>query len=256
MLRRLSPTRNRWPEVIAFDKRVAELEGRAQLLNLELTDLRERGVSAARRADDAALAEFHKRGGTGRRPEPKAQLIEEEIETKTADRDALLAARDSVLEDKERYVSRHRSRLEKQAHRETEEHYARLIALIGEMEETRAALAESRASELWVKFYPGELAASAPPAATLALGLRKPIETTLGVTTRIAAEGVFAALRADADVRKTAMTSEQRLALGIAEPERYAATWVGTPEDEEQQKRDLHEARERYAREWGQQPGW
>jgi hypothetical protein len=50
--------------------------------------------------------------------------------------------------------------------------------------------------------------------ASLAGGLRKPIEAALGIATRIPAQGVFAALCADADFLKTAMTRDQAVAIG------------------------------------------
>jgi hypothetical protein len=55
-----------------------------------------------------------------------------------------------------------------------------------------------------------------PSVQSLAGGLRKPIETALGIATKIQAQGVFAALRADADFLKMAMTRDQATAIGAA----------------------------------------
>jgi hypothetical protein len=50
------------------------------------------------------------------------------------------------------------------------------------------------------------------------------------------------------------MTRDQALELGIADPQQDAAIWTNTPE--EHLRRERQEARERYRREWGQDPGW
>ena len=47
---------------------------------------------------------------------------------------------------------------------------------------------------------------------------RRPIEAALGVTTRLAAGGVFEVLRRDSDYLAQAMTRNQALELGIADP--------------------------------------
>lgn len=52
------------------------------------------------------------------------------------------------------------------------------------------------------------------------------------------------------------MTRNQALKLGAADPQENAAVWMETQEGQEALCRERQEARERYAREWGQQPGW
>ena len=47
---------------------------------------------------------------------------------------------------------------------------------------------------------------------------RRPIEAALGVTTRLAAGGVFEVLRRDSDYLAQAMPRSQALALGITDP--------------------------------------
>ena len=80
-----------------------------------------------------------------------------------------------------------------------------------------------------------------PPVQSLAGGLRKPVETALGIATKIQAQGVFAALRADADFLKTAMTRDQATAIGAAGDAPGQAMWAGTPEQEEQVRRENRE---------------
>ena len=102
--------------------------------------------------------------------------------------------------------------------------------------------------------FPGELANQAPDVAAVAANLQRPVESVLQLKTRLAAEGVFRVLRSDADILATAMTREQALALGAADPQQDAAIWQGTPEHQEQMRKERQEARERYRREWGRYP--
>ena len=67
---------------------------------------------------------------------------------------------------------------------------------------------------------------------------------------------VLGALREDAKVLVEAMTVDQARELGLANTEKDGAVWVGTKEHEEQMRKERQEARERYRREWGQEPGW
>src|SRR5829696_2609178 len=77
--RRLSPTRNRWPEIAEFDERVAELEQRQAAKADELRELRDREISAPA-ADYDRLATWQLDGEQGQRPEPELPRIREQIE--------------------------------------------------------------------------------------------------------------------------------------------------------------------------------
>ena len=70
----------------------------------------------------------------------------------------------------------------------------------------------------------GEFANQMPDVAAIATNLRQPVETALQVKTRVAADGVFRVLRSDAEILAEAMTRDQALELGVADPHRDAAT--------------------------------
>jgi hypothetical protein len=99
---------------------------------------------------------------------------------------------------------------------------------------------------LWARLYPGELANEAPgDTAAIALNLRRPVEAALQVKTRLAAVGIFSVLRSDADYLAEAMTRNQALAPGVANPGQDAAIWVNTEEGQEHLRRERQKALER-----------
>jgi hypothetical protein len=253
IFRRFSPRRSHWPEVAAYDARALELERRAQTLTEEIV-AREEARREAVQADRQALTEWQLSDGKRRRPEPSAPAIEREIEEKKADRDAAIAARDRIYADKAAYVEKHRRRLVREADRATQEAHERYAEALAAAEQARTELIECRESALWASLFPGELANQMPDVAAVATNLRKPVEAVLGLTTRLAADGVFRVLRADAELLAKAMTHDQALDLGAADPHEFAAVWTGTAEGQEQLKKERLEARERYRQMWGRYP--
>ena len=251
LLRRVSPQRNPWPEVVACDERARELSQRVATLNDEIA-AREEALRQAVQTDREALTGWQLADGKRPRPEPTAPAIEREIGEKKADRDAAIAAIERVYEDKARFVEKHRSRLAREADKAVQKARDRYTRAIEEAEEARAELIDSRAGALWARLYPGELANQAPGDTTaLALNLRRPIEAALQIRTRLAAAGVFRVLRTDADYLAEAMTRNQALALGVADPAQDAAIWVNTPEGQDELRKERQKAREAYRRAWG-----
>jgi hypothetical protein len=251
MLRRFSPRRNVWPEVAAYDERARELERRAAALNDEIAARGEARKQAVE-ADRDALAEWQLRDGKGRRPEPTAPAIEQEIEAKTADRDAALAAAERVFEDKASFVEKNRRRLIREADKGTREAHGRYTEALEAAEQARAELVDCRSAALWASLFPSELANQLPDTAAVAANLRKPVEAALQLKTRLPADGVFRVLRSDAEILAEAMTRDQALELGAADPHHDAAIWQGTPEHQKQMRKEREEARERLSARMGQ----
>ena len=210
--RRFSPRRNRWQDVARFDERAGELERRVAALTQEIDRLQVRRREAGK-ADRNALTEWQLQGGQGPRPEPTVPAIEREIEERTTDRDAASQAIERVYEEKERYVDKHRKRLEREAQKWARAAHGRMADALDAYERAREELVEAREAQLWAALYPSELAQTTPNWTQLATGLRKPVEGTLGVKTVVTAANVVAALRADADVLREVTTQDQAAAL-------------------------------------------
>ena len=106
-------------------------------------------LRAALQADREALAEWQLTDGKKRRPEPSAPAIEREIEEKKADRDAAIAARDRVYEDKAAFVEKNRRRLIREADKATTEARTRCEQAIEAAENAHSDLVECRTAALW-----------------------------------------------------------------------------------------------------------
>jgi hypothetical protein len=250
IFRRFSPRRSHWSEIVAYDERAQELERRAAALNDEIAQ-REQALKEAVATGRERLTEWQLGDRKRPRPEPTAPAIEREIEERKADRDAALAARDSVYEDKARYVQKNRKRLVHDADKATADAHARYVAALEAAERARTDLIDCRSSALWASLYPGELADQLPDVAAVAANLRKPVESVLQLKTRLPAEGVFRVLRSDAEVLAEAMTREQAVELGAADAQEGAAIWRDAPEGREQAKKEREEALARSRAMWG-----
>ena len=219
-LRSLSPRRNRWPEVAAFDERVTEFRQRQAEINAELADLRER-LRTAPAADTEALAEWQLDGQKEPRPEPQVPALEEAIARLEADFAGAEAAVAQVLEQKERYVEKHRKRLVREADRRTEEKHAERNHLLERVAETRQELADLRAATVWASLYPAREAGQTVRDQLLAGGLRQPVERTLAITSQVQFDAVIAALKADAAWLRCSdgwLGARRRGYRGVSEP--------------------------------------
>jgi hypothetical protein len=254
--RRISPVRNRWPELAEIDARVADLEQRSASCSAELADLYDRRA-AAPGADSDRMAAWQLDGQKGPRPVPQAESIDTEIVQRQADLDGIAVAIGQVLAEKAAYVEKHRARLVKEADKAVETAHTRQRELIEELARTREGLAELRQSALWAATFPDPAASQTAQPELLAGGLRKPVEDAIGITTQVNVARLWDALRADADLLKDAATPAQRALLEGRDGRKPAGTtWFDTEEGAAQRKQDQTAARERYEREWGQLPSW
>ncbi|HXH89379.1 MAG TPA: hypothetical protein VNI55_12330 [Gaiellaceae bacterium] len=251
VLARLSPVRNRWPDIGRFDGQVNELEQRRAELVTDLQAVRLQ-LDGAIDADRQALADWTLSGG--RRPEPSAPKLEQRVHDLEAELEAAAVAIERVLAEKVDYVSRHRARLVKEAEKATREAHVRYSALIAELEAAREELRDSRQSVLWAALHPSEtLNASFPT--HIALGRAKPVEAALpGYRSQIALQSLIGLLKADADLLAEAISTEQLEALGRKSDASVTAVWAGSDEDRDRERSEKERRIADYAREWGFRP--
>jgi hypothetical protein len=226
--KRLSPTRNRWPEIAEFDQRVAELEMRQAAKADELRELRDLEI-AAPAADADRLATWQLDGEQGPRPEPDLPTIREQIQQRQEEREALTRATERVLQEKAEFVAKHRARLVKDADGHADEAHGRYLELVAELAEARAELAAARRATIFARLYPGEQAGQEPPD-TLCGGRAQPLRA-MGLGGNVAPGRVLDALKADADWLREAATPEQKALIGEGrDPRKPPATgWHDDP---------------------------
>ena len=244
--KRISPARNRWPEIAAFDERVAELEMRQTAKADELRELRDREM-AAPALDADRLATWQLDGEHGPRPEPELPTIREEIRERQEDWEALTRATERVLVDKAEFVEKHRGRLIKEADGHADDAHARYLDLIDQLADARVDLFQLRRATVWARIYPGEQAAREVPD-TLAGGQRRPLQA-MGLSAPVPPGRVLEALKADADWLRQAATPEQKALIGEGRDPRKPPATVWDRSDEGQQwqrderQRALHRLR-------------
>jgi hypothetical protein len=226
--RRISPLRNRWPEVLEFDMRVVELEQRQAEIQRELADLHAR-ANAAPDVDAMVLADWELGDRKGPRPEPTLPGIQDDIRERQGSWEALTAAINKVLAEKVAFFERNRGRLVKQADRQAEDARARYLRLIDELAEAREDLRGYRRAAVLARLYPTEQAAAEPPDSFA--GARKRALAPLGIGAPVAPDRVLDALRADAQWLAEAATPEQRAAMAGIDPRTPPNTeWSDDPE--------------------------
>ena len=250
-LRRLSPRRNRWPELVELDQRVGELEQRhaaaterrrevtAQLANAPLLDADRRGA-------------WELAGRKGAEPLSTIPALEKSAAALEAEAAGLLAAVDRVLEQRQAFIEKHRERLAADAEQAANAKHAELSARIDEAERAREELTELRESVLWARCYGTELAGRHPTWRLFAGGLARPVRDTLGIDVQLEYRRLLDAVRADANWLLSAATAEQRAALEGRDPRTPPGTvWEDTDEGKLQRREESQAYRRRHRERFG-----
>jgi hypothetical protein len=237
---RWNPFRSRWPEVHAFDERVAQLERRQADVNAELATLQE-GLRTAIKDDGEALARWVA-DPVDTRPVPAAPQIEERIAELERERDALTLAMHHELDRKAAYVSKHRGRLRLEAEKAHNEAVAQLQAAIDKAEQARDEVVRCVEAEFWAANFPGEDA----DAGRLQLALMKGGRVTRAIPnlqSQTVATQLIAALREDAAWLDTVTADEERKRDEL-DPYREAV-WEMSDEGQQAMARKAKQNRER-----------
>ena len=248
------PRRSLWPDMEEHNAKIAELQGRHTDVAQRLRGLHEQRGNAPS-ADAQAAADWEFAGREGPRPEPSLERIDAEIADAERERDGLLAAIDRALEERGKFVERHRDRLANVAAQQGDAMVSRIVELLDEAEQTRATLAEVRAAELWARLFPHELANREPLTRLFGGGLRQ-VSEPLGITAQTDYARLVEALRADALwLRHAAASNEQRALLeGRDARASRGAVWADSDEHKAERKAEIDEAVRAFVAEWGRQP--
>lgn len=247
-LQRMSPRRNPWPEMAALDARIAGLDAKGEQAGADMQRL-SAALREADAADRTALSKWHEQGGKGTRPTPRAPAIRDELERTQADREAIADAGAKVAAEKASYVESNRKRLARVADDAVDKLAGQYRQAVDEAERVRADLLEARAAALFVRLYPSPLAGHGPPT-PIALGLRQVMQETLGTTTTLQPDRLFALLRHDAALLPEAMDPAQREALGEGDAKRKTI-WADTEEGQQLEQSERREALANLRQEWG-----
>jgi chromosome segregation protein len=238
---RISPRRNRWPELREIDERLEQFDRRQEELRVTLIELRGRRERAdAEYADE--LAVWMAAGEQEQKPVSEARALEEAIAEAEAEHAAIDTLRTGVLEERIAFVERHRKRLVRDAEREAEQARARYLEAVDMLAQAREDLIGLRETAVWASLYPSETLASMAPSHALVGGRRRESEQHLpGVKGELPAHAVLALLRSDAEYLATVSTVEQAAGMrGVttAELTTREAMWAGSDADLARQNRE------------------
>lgn len=200
-----------WRDVAAYEEQIRQLEQRRSEVAARRQDAIDRLDGSGGR-DLKALAEWERSGRDGPRPEPSRPALEAELKEIQREDHGLALALDQVARERADHVSKHRSKLMRDAEGLVEEAHAHATRALAEFEAARAQLTAARQLDLWVRFYPAPEAGMGPSFQLLAGGLRAVLEPLVG-TRNVAVETVFAALRGDIDWVREALTVDQNRKL-------------------------------------------
>jgi len=258
-LARISPRRNRWPELRLIDERVAEIDQAQARASAELQETRERRQGADARYQ-LALADWLAAGQQpGERPISEAAALEERIAALSAEIAAFDVVRERVLEERVDFVVQSRKALVRDVETELEERRARCLDLLDELEHARDDLIALAQTGAWARLYPSETLTAAPPYAGAIVGARLKIQERHlpGLKSQLPAASVFALLRADVDHCASAITLDQAAAAEGKTKTALTgrdASWAGRAEDHERERKEKAERIADYEREWGIKP--
>ena len=239
-LRRLSPRRNRWPEVVEFDRRVDELEQRQATILDELQALREQHRECVD-TDQQALATWLA-DEAGERPEPTAPAVEARTGELQANLSALAIAVSRVFDAKQTFVEKHRTRLAKDAAKAKTAAIARAQQLVDELERAREEVVELRRAELWAGLFPAQQAVHSFDSHYVKCGRTHKAFPEL--SSRANVNGLFELVREDVAFLEQAADPEQRAILEDRDPRHDPNTfWAESPEGQQTRERHSREAR-------------
>jgi len=209
-------------------------------------------VQQAPQHDAQTLAAWVAAGERGERPAPTLYDRQRDRDAARLLAEAVTIELDQALERRLQHVERHRDAMVNDARKDIDEARAKLLAHLRALPAIRQTLLDARETLGWVSFFPEQPETYGHPTA-VAIGLREPVEQTLGTRARIEYSALIEALEKDADAVANAFGPQQKAKLGNADPRTpvNSGKWLDdkTDEDLAQWKREEFE-RARQLSQW------
>jgi hypothetical protein len=238
------PRTRRWKGLVKLDEKVDRLTLKHSQALLRLQEAEERLRQAPE--DDARTLAGWLAGGE-RGPRPAATVYERERDRDAARLlgEAVALELDQALEARLQYVQRNRKKMLDDAHRDVAEARERLLAQVHGLPALRDALLAARETLLWAASFPEPVESYGSPGA-LALGLKAPVEKTLGTSARIEFGNLIGALEEDAAALAESHSKTAKQQLGIVGPRTPLdqAMWDSDPDMAAWKKEELERARQ------------
>jgi hypothetical protein len=237
------PRNRRWRALEKLDVQIDRLNQRQTVAAAQLQEAEQR-LARAPQDDARALADWLAGGERGGRPE--ATLYERQRERDAAQLlvEAIAVKLDEALQRRLDHVNRNRKKMLADAHKDVDESQRRLLEKIAELPALRDELIAARETLVWLGYYPDPVESWGISSA-VALGLREPVEKTLGTRARIEYEWLCRVLEKDVSALASAFSRDQKRRLGVAQPRTPVreAMWDSDPDNVAWKKAELERAR-------------
>jgi len=243
-LRSSRPKNRRWR---GLDQHDAEVEKATRRHAQAVADVQgaEEVLARAPQEDAAVLAQWMAGGERGSRPGSTVYECTRERDANRLLVDAAAIELDRAVERRRAHIEAYRTKMTNDARtdlkkaRERLSEHARLLAGL------REAVLAARDTLAWIVHYPEQPPTYGFPA-SLALGLRQPVERTLATTARVEFGSLLAALEEDASALEGTFAPGTAEKLGTApRPTPLAkAMWRGDPDERAWAASELQRARQ------------
>ena len=215
-LRSSRPNNRRWRALDKFDQEIARLTQKRADAHARLHEAEE-ALRQAPEHDAQTLAAWIARGEKGERPASTAYERERERDASRLLSEACTIELDRALERRKEHILGSREKMVADARGELDEKVGKLEAASRQLLALREAALEAREVVEWIASYPEPRESFGFQTAT-ALGLRKPVETTLGTKARVEYASLLLALEEDAKAIRNQFGPVAAKQLGLAEP--------------------------------------
>jgi DNA repair exonuclease SbcCD ATPase subunit len=238
------PKTRRWKALTRIDDELDRLEQQLAEAH-QAVAAAEQAVRDAPAEDARTLAAWLENGQKGHRPESSLYEHDRGLAAARLLVEAAQLRVDEQLERRSAHIEKHKPQMLADAQADVDTARARLLELTRQLPELRDALLAARETLVWCASYPDQAEAFGNPTSA-ALGLRAPIEGTLGTRAQITYQALLQALEADATAISSAFSRTTAEQLGVAPPlnPTTGAMWDADvdPEWKRQQLEKLREA--------------
>jgi len=214
-LRSSRPNR-RWRSLAKHDEAISRLSRKRDDALARLHEA-EQALEQAPNHDARTLAAWIAAGEKGDRPAATVYERERDRDAARLLVEAVTIELDQALETRQRHIEDNRAGMVKDARGELDEKVGKLEAASQQLLALRQAALEAREVLEWIASFPEPRESFGFPTAT-ALGLRKPVETTLGTKARVEYASLLLALEEDAKAIRNQFGPVAAKQLGLAEP--------------------------------------
>ena len=237
------PNSRRWKQLAKHDDAVAAAQTKVEEAR-RAAQAAEDALQRAPREDANALADWLAGGERGERPQSVVYERQRERDAALLLVEAAVRVLDDALERRLQHVEKHRERMVEDAREDVQGALSAVRDHVAALPELRARQIEARETLQWVASYP-EPVVNFGSTASVALGLKAPVQDALGLEVQVEYRRLLSALEADAEALANAYAREvaDRLGVGPRRTPASEAMWASDERAKAWGREELERAR-------------